>query len=89
MVLENKSWSPTSAVKFHILTPKHLKDKLAFWRRTINWTCEDWKQVVFSDESPFELFHTPPPPLHPIPKMMLIGPSVNYLTNLQNIFLIR
>ena len=47
--------------KTPLLTKKHIRDRLAFCRRTQNWTSEDWKQVVFSDESPFELFHPPNP----------------------------
>jgi hypothetical protein len=33
-----------------------MKDKrLALCRRYWNWTVEDWKKVMFSDESHFEL----------------------------------
>ena len=39
------------------LTEKHIKDRLAFCKKVKNWTMEQWKQVVFSDESPFELNH--------------------------------
>ncbi len=32
-----------------------MKDKrLAFYERYRNWTVEDWKKVMFSDESHFE-----------------------------------
>ena len=41
------------------LTEKHVKDRLAFCKKVKNWTIDQWKQVVFSDESPFELYHPP------------------------------
>ena len=41
------------------LTEKHVKDRLAFCKKVKNWTMDQWKQVVFSDESPFELYHPP------------------------------
>lgn len=43
--------------KIPLLTKKHIQDRLAFCQRVKKWTVEDWKQVVFSDESPFELYH--------------------------------
>ena len=47
------------ARKIPLLTKKHISDRVAFCKRVKNWTVEDWKQVVFSDESPFELYHAP------------------------------
>ena len=47
--------------KIPLLTEKHVKDRLAFCKRVKNWTIEQWKQVVFSDELPFELYHSPNP----------------------------
>ena len=41
------------------LTEKHIKDRLAFCKKVKNWTMEQWKQVVLSEESPFELYHPP------------------------------
>ena len=43
------------------LTEKNIKDRMAFCKKVKNWTLEQWKQVVFSDESPFALFHPPNP----------------------------
>ena len=43
------------------LTEKHVKDRLSFCKKVKNWTMDQWKQVVFSDESPFELYHPPNP----------------------------
>ena len=41
------------------LTEKHISDRKLFCNRVNNWSIEDWKQVIFSDESPFELFPSP------------------------------
>ena len=41
------------------LTEKHIFDRKLFCNRVNNWSIEDWKQVIFSDESPFELFPSP------------------------------
>jgi transposase len=35
------------------LRPNHVQDRLAFAREHINWTVDDWKRVMFSDESMF------------------------------------
>lgn len=33
------------------LKPKHVRDRLAFARAHENWTVDDWKRVMFTDES--------------------------------------
>jgi transposase len=33
------------------IKPNHIQDRLAFAREHINWTVDDWKRVMFSDES--------------------------------------
>ena len=52
---------PYHCRKIPLLTKKQIKDRLAFCTRLRHWTSEDWKQVVFTDESPFELYHAPNP----------------------------
>ena len=47
--------------KFPLLTQKQVKAQLSFCLRLRHWTSEDWKQEIFSDESPFELFSPPNP----------------------------
>lgn len=44
------------AAKKPLLTPKNVKDRLAFCRKYEGWTTEQWGKVMFSDESPFPLF---------------------------------
>ena len=41
------------------LSIKNIQDRLEFARRHENWTVTDWKSILWSDESPFQLF-TPP-----------------------------
>lgn len=41
------------------LTKQQMKNRLKFCLERKNWTFDDWKKVMFSDESPFELFHSP------------------------------
>ena len=43
------------------LTEKQRKHRLKFCKERKNWTADDWKKVLFSDESTFELFHAPNP----------------------------
>jgi hypothetical protein len=38
-----------------LLPPRMMDARLDFARRYQNWTVEDWKKVMFSDESHFEL----------------------------------
>ena len=37
------------------------ENRLAFPRNHEDWSSDDWKRVFWSDESPFELFHSPNP----------------------------
>ena len=41
------------------LTVEQKKKRLNFAKTRKNWTIQDWKRVIFSDESPFELYHPP------------------------------
>ena len=41
------------------LSPKQKENRLTFCKERLKWTVEDWRRVLFSDESPFEVFHTP------------------------------
>ena len=41
------------------ISPKQKENRLTFCKERLRWTVEDWRRVLFSDESPFELFHTP------------------------------
>ena len=41
------------------LTEKQRVHRLKFAREHLDWLEEDWRKVVWSDESPFELFHPP------------------------------
>lgn len=38
------------------LSPKNIKDRLAFCRHYRNWSAEDWDKVAFSDEATFTQF---------------------------------
>jgi transposase len=39
-----------------LLRPKHLKDRLAFANKHKHWTTEDWKRVIWSDETKINRF---------------------------------
>lgn len=41
------------------LTDKQKKARLNFAKEHKDWTVEQWKMVMFTDESPYELFHPP------------------------------
>ena len=41
------------------LSPKQKENRLIFCKERLGWTIEDWRRVLFSDESPFEIFHAP------------------------------
>ena len=41
------------------LSQKMKENRIKFAQRTINWTAEAWKKVLWSDVSPFELFSLP------------------------------
>jgi transposase len=38
-------------IKKPLLSPKHRAERMAFVKRYESWTQDDWKQVIFSDES--------------------------------------
>ena len=38
------------------LTKEHVQKRLNFCRERLNWTVDDWKKVIWSDESPYALF---------------------------------
>ena len=41
------------------LTAAQSRKRLDFAKARINWSIQDWRRVFFTDESPFELFHSP------------------------------
>jgi transposase len=43
------------AVKKPFLTPRHMSQRLAFAQKYCRWSAEDWEQVVWTDESTFEV----------------------------------
>ena len=54
--LKSKGFISKKKVKKPFLTVKHKKNRLAFAKRYKDWTVEDWKKVVFSDETKINLF---------------------------------
>ena len=38
------------------MTKEHVQKRLNFCRERLNWTVDDWKKVIWSDESPYALF---------------------------------
>jgi hypothetical protein len=44
------------AAKKLLLSRKNIRDRLIFCKRYRDWTAEDWSKVIFSNESPFQLF---------------------------------
>ena len=60
-----RSWKNTLGLKAYKirvrpkLTEKQQAHRLKFCKERQNWTVEEWKRVLFSDESPFQLFHHP------------------------------
>jgi len=55
-VVGAKAYKPRKEPK---LTEKQRKARLKFARDRKGWTIEDWKCVLWSDESPFHIFHLP------------------------------
>ena len=41
------------------LSLKNIKDRIVFAKKYKNWTVTDWQKVLWSDESPFQLYATP------------------------------
>ncbi|KAI6652369.1 hypothetical protein LOD99_7383 [Oopsacas minuta] len=50
---------PYKRPKWPKITQKIKENRLKFARDHENWSFEDWNKVFWSDESPFELFHSP------------------------------
>ena len=42
-------------LKFPLLTERHKVDRLEWTRQHLSWSVDQWRQVVFSDESRFSL----------------------------------
>ena len=38
------------------LTEEHVKKRLLFCKERLNWTIDDWKKVIWRDESPYLLY---------------------------------
>ena len=47
--------------KIPLIMEKQWQDRLKFCRERQNWTGEDWEKVIWSDESPFEVYLSPNP----------------------------
>ena len=43
------------AVKKPFLTPRHMSQRLAFAQKYCRWSAEEWEQVIWTDESTFEV----------------------------------
>ena len=57
---ENLGMRPLKLKKSPKLTEKQRADRLKFGReRKKNWFVEDWQRILWSDESPYELYHPP------------------------------
>ncbi|KAF0307834.1 hypothetical protein FJT64_020849 [Amphibalanus amphitrite] len=50
---------PLKLKKSPKLTEKQRADRLKFARERKNWSVKDWQWVLWSDESPYELYHLP------------------------------
>ncbi len=46
------------ATKKPLLTPAMVKKRLRFCKKYVNWTEEDWTDVMFSDESTFRIINS-------------------------------
>lgn len=46
------------ARKKPLLAKKNIKARYEWAKDHLNWTVDDWKNVIFSDESPFQLFQS-------------------------------
>ena len=56
---ENLGMKPLKLRKSPKLTEKQRVHRLKFARERRNWSVEDWQRVLWSDESPYELYHPP------------------------------
>ncbi|MBW0592240.1 hypothetical protein O181_131955 [Austropuccinia psidii MF-1] len=53
-------FSRIAVIKPH-LRPQHFNKQLAVARAHVNWSVEDWKKVIWTDKSSFELLEKPTP----------------------------
>ena len=51
MVLKKHSFKAVTKKKKPLLTAVHRKKRLAFAQKYREWTVEDWKRVIWSDET--------------------------------------
>jgi len=49
------------AAKKPLLTESTKKQRIAIAKQHVHWTSEQWKKVIFSDESNFQVFRMDPP----------------------------
>ena len=57
-----RRWHPLKLLKLQMqpkLTAAQKQKRLDFARAHTNWSIRHWRRVLFIDESPFELCHTP------------------------------
>ena len=57
-ILKRHKMEARRPAKKPLLRTRHAKARLQFSRRYCHWTFEDWSNVIFCDESPFEMFPT-------------------------------
>ena len=55
-VLKRNGLHGRAKVKKPLLSAKHVRDRLSFARKYADWTVEDWKQVIWSDETKINRF---------------------------------
>ena len=48
---------PYKPRRIPLLTKKQVKDRINWCKKRRHWSIDDWRKVIFSDESSFELFH--------------------------------
>ncbi|GFX32123.1 transposable element Tcb2 transposase [Trichonephila clavipes] len=53
--LDEGNWRSRCPLRMLPLTPTHRRFRLEWWRARGNWTAAEWNEVVFSDESRFNL----------------------------------
>ena len=56
-LLEKYGISSRKAAKKPLLSPKNVRDRIQFCKKYKAWTFDQWKNVLFSDESTFSQFH--------------------------------
>ncbi len=56
--LREWDFGPHTAAKKPLLSYDNIQKRLEWAKAHIDWTVEDWKRVLFSDESPFCLFQS-------------------------------